>query len=273
MFWKRFKRSKTAILGIIVVSIVLFLAIFGPLLTPYDPYEQDLTRRTELPNKENPFGRDSYGRDLFSRVLYGARNTVLAAHFVVFMSLFIGTVLGVYAGYFGGLVDIIIMRSIDFLLAFPYFFLAILIVATLGPNLFNAIIAVTITRVPHYARIVKGLTIVLIKMQYIDAAEAVGCSDTRIIWKHIFPNLLSPIIVLGTVGIADAVLAVAALSFLGMGAQPPTAEWGLMLSEGRDYIYSHPHLTIVPGIFLALYVLSINLVGDGLRDTLDPRLK
>jgi len=273
MFWKRFKRDKSALIGLIAASIILFLAIFGPLLAPYNPYEQDLAKRTQLPNKDNLLGRDAYGRDLFSRILYGARTTVMAGFFVIFPAMLIGTALGVFAGYWGGLVDSIIMRSMDFLLAFPYFFLAILIVATLGPNLANAIIAVIITSIPQFARVVKGATLGLIKSQYIEASKAMGSSDIRIIWEHIIPNLIGPIIVLASVGIAHAVLAVAALGFLGMGAQPPTAEWGLMLSEGRAFVYSDPHLTMIPGIFLAFYILSVNLVGDGLRDTLDPRLK
>ncbi len=273
MFWKRFKRDKSAVIGLIAVGIILFLAIFGPLFAPYNPYEQDLAKKTQPPNKDNLLGRDVFGRDVFSRILYGARTTVMAGFLVVSMALLIGTTLGVCAGYWGGLVDTIIMRSMDFLLAFPYFFLAILIVATLGPSLINAVLAITITRIPQFVRIVKGSTLGLIKMQYIEASKAMGSSDIRIMWEHIVPNLIGPIIVLGTVGIANAVLGVAALSFLGMGAQPPTAEWGLMLSEGRTFIYSHPRLSMIPGIFLALYVLSINLVGDGLRDVLDPRLK
>ncbi len=273
MFWKRFKRDKSAVIGLIIVSLMIFLAIFGPLLSPHDPSEQSLAQRRQTPNKENLFGRDAYGRDIFSRILYGGRLTVSLGFFVVSISMLFGTILGVFAGYWGGLTDSSIMRCMDFLLAFPYFFLAILIVSVLGPSLTNAIIAVSITSIPQYTRVVRAVTLGIKKNQYVEAAKAMGASDIRIMYEHIIPNLIGPIIVLATTGVASVVIMVAALSFLGMGAQPPTAEWGLMLSEGRGYISSYPHMIIFPGIFLALFVLGVNLVGDGLRDVLDPRLK
>jgi ABC-type dipeptide/oligopeptide/nickel transport system permease subunit len=273
MFWKRFKRDRAAILGLIIVIVVLFIAIFAPIIAHYDPYEQSLLKRRQLPNKENIFGRDAYGRDIFTRILYGARTTVTSGFFVVLISIIGGTALGVIAGYWGGIIDNFIMRGMDFLLALPYFFLAILIVAFLGPGLFNAIIAVIISLIPQYARVLRGATLGIKKSQFVEAAKAIGASDFRIIIEHIIPNLIGTVIVLATVGIATSVIGVASLSFLGMGAQSPTAEWGLMLSEGREYITSYPHMIVFPGIFLAIFVLGINLVGDGLRDVLDPRLK
>ena len=273
MFWKRLKRDKAAVIGLIIVVAILLMAILGPFFAPYDPNDQSLVKRRQLPNRENIFGRDAYGRDILSRIMYGARVTVIAGFTVVIISILIGTFLGVICGYWGGIIDNVIMRSVDLLLAFPYFFLAILIVAILGPSLFNAIIAVAISHIPQFARVVRGLILSIKQLQYIEAAKAMGASNLRIIIEHILPNMLGTIIVLATVGIARAVIGVAALSFLGMGAKPPTAEWGLMLSEGRAYITSYPHMTMIPGIFLAVFVLGANLVGDGLRDVLDPRLK
>lgn len=273
MFWKRFKRDRAAILGLIIVIVVLFIAILGPFFAPYNPYEQNLVKRRQLPNRENIFGRDAYGRDIFSRILYGARVTIMSGFAVVSIAIIFGTTLGVITGYCGGIIDNLIMRVIDLILALPYFFLAILIVAILGPRLINAIIAIAISTIPQYARVVRGVTLGIKESQFVEAARAIGLSDFRIIIEHIIPNLIGTIIVLSTVGIATSVIGVAALSFLGMGAKPPTAEWGLMLSEGREYIASYPHIIVIPGIFLAIFVLGINLVGDGLRDVLDPRLK
>jgi peptide/nickel transport system permease protein len=273
MFWKRFKRDKSAVIGLIIVVAVLIMAILGPFFAPYNPSEQSLVKRRQLPNRENIFGRDAFGRDIFSRILYGSRVTVIAGFFAVSIAVLFGTVLGIISGYWGGIIDNVIMRAMDLLLALPYFFLAILIVAILGPSLFNAIIAVAVSTIPQFTRVVRGLTLGIKQLQYIEAGKAMGASNFRIAIEHILPNLIGPIIVLATVGIAGAVIGVAALSFLGMGAKPPTAEWGLMLSEGRSYIASYPHMTMIPGFFLAIFVLGANLVGDGIRDILDPRLK
>jgi ABC-type dipeptide/oligopeptide/nickel transport system permease subunit len=273
MFWRRFRQDRAAIIGLIIVSLNLIVAVIGPFVAPYNPFEQHLVSRRAAPSLKHLMGTDAYGRDIFSRVLYGARITIAVGLFVIAISLFTGMVLGVVAGNFGNHTDTIIMRSMDFLLSFPYFFLAILIVAILGPNLFNAAIAVLFTFIPQYARVVRSATLSIKKEQYIEAARAMGSSNFRRIVEHIIPNLIGPVIVLGTTGVATAVILVSALSFLGMGAQPPTAEWGLMVSEGRSYVTSHPHITIFPGVVLALFVLGINLVGDGLRDVLDPKFR
>jgi len=273
MLIKRFKRDKAAVVGVILVALGVLLAVFGPTLSSGDPSAQNLREKRLGPSLKHPFGTDAYGRDMLTRILFGARLTVMSGLVVVFVSMFLGMILGVISGYWGGMVDNLIMRIMDFTLSMPYFLLAILVVAILGPALSNAIIAVTITRIPQYARVVRCETLKLKGAGYVEAAKAMGASNTRIILEHIIPNLIGSIIVLSTVGIASAVTMVAALSFLGMGARPPAAEWGLMLSEGRNFITSDPHMTIIPGAFLALFVLGLNLMGDGLRDTLDPRLK
>lgn len=273
MFFKRFVRDKAAVIGAAIVLLVLVIAVIGPAIAPRDPYAQDLPHKLEGISADAPFGRDAYGRDILSRILYGTRLTVLSGFSVVAISMVLGIIFGILAGYKGRLVDTLVMRSVDFVLAMPYFFLAILIVSILGPALQNAIIAVTITKIPEYARVIRGDTMRLKNSGYVEAAKAMGASNGHIVIHHILPNLVGSIIVLSTVGVASAVTMVAALSFLGLGAQPPTAEWGLMLSEGRNYITSDPHMTLIPGIILALFVLGLNLVGDGLRDVLDPRLR
>lgn len=273
MFIARFKRDKAAVIGVIIVLVVLIIALIGPYIAPANPEEQDLMHKRQKPNAENPFGTDSYGRDILTRILYGARLTVIAGFSVVIISTVIGLILGIGAGFKGGLIDNLIMRTMDFVLSMPYFFLAILIVSILGPTLLNAILAVAITKIPETARVIRSDTMRLKESGYVEAAKAMGASNFHIVFNHIIPNLVGSIIVLVTVGIASAVTMVAALSFLGMGAQPPTAEWGLMLSEGRNFISSDPHMTIIPGMTLATFVLGLNLMGDGLRDVLDPRLR
>ena len=273
MFWKRFRQDRAAIIGLVIVAVNLIVAVIGPFVAPYNPFEQHLVSRRAAPSLKHVMGTDAYGRDIFSRVLYGGRITITLGLFVIVVSMAVGLVLGVVAGNSGGYIDAIIMRSMDFLLSFPYFFLAILIVAILGPSLLNAAIAVSFTFIPQYARVVRSAALAIKKEQYVEAAKAMGSSNFRRIVEHIIPNLMGPVIVLGTTGVATAVILVSALSFLGMGAQPPTAEWGLMVSEGRSYVTSHPHITLFPGIVLAVFVLGINLVGDGLRDVLDPKLR
>lgn len=257
----------------VLVSTTLLVALIGPFIAPYDPDAQNLERRREGPTAEHPFGRDPYGRDILSRILHGARLTVAAGVLCVMIGGLVGSLLGLIAGYYGGVVDNVIMRIMDVLLAFPYFLLAILIVAVLGTNLANAIVAVAITTIPNYARVVRGSTMVLKRSEFIEASRALGASNLWIIINHVLPNVAAPVIVLSTLGVASAVISTAALSFLGLGAQPPQAEWGLMLSEGRSYITSAPHIVLFPGLCILVFVLGLNLLGDGLRDALDPRLK
>lgn len=273
IMWKRFKRDKSSLIGLVLVVLILLLALFAPLLAPYDPEEQVLSLRRLPPSAEHLFGCDAQGRDILSRILYGARYTLLAGTMCIAISCTIGTSLGLVAGYVGGRLRTIIMRSIDVVLAFPYFLLAILIVAVLGPGLKNAIIAVSITNIPQFTRVVCSNTILLNDREFIEASKSVGASRFRILLSHILPNTLAPIIVLATVGAAHAILSTAALGFIGLGAQPPMPEWGLMLSEGRPYITMSPHLTFFPGLFILFLVLGLNLLGDGLRDFLDPKLR
>lgn len=273
MFWKRLKKDKGALLGLFLVVVTVVLAILAPVIAPYNPVLQNLKQRRAVPSSEHLLGLDPYGRDIASRLLYGAGNTLMAGLVCVTIAGTIGSLLGFIAGYFEGRVGTLIMRLMDVLLAFPYFLLAILIVSVLGPGLRNAIFAVAITNIPTYARVVRSSTLTLKNLAYIEAARAQGANDRWIIIEHILPNSLAPIIVLSTVGIASAIISTAALSFIGLGAQPPTAEWGLMLSEGRSYIASAPHISVFPGLCIILVVLGFNLLGDGLRDSLDPRLR
>jgi ABC-type dipeptide/oligopeptide/nickel transport system permease subunit len=273
MTWKRIKRDKSTLIGLLIISAAVLMAVVAPWVAPYDPDLQDMAHRREGPTREHPFGQDPFGRDILSRILHGSRTTLLAGVLCVLIGGAIGSFLGLMAGFYGGKMDSAIMRAMDVLLAFPYFLLAILIVATLGPGLTNAVVAVAITSIPNYARVVRSSTLMVKRDEFIEAARAMGASKLMIVFDHVLPNVLASIIVLSSVGIASAVISTAALGFLGLGAQPPTAEWGLMLAEGRSYITSSPHITFFPGLFILLLVLGFNLLGDGLRDILDPRLK
>lgn len=273
MFWRRFCQDKGAMLGLAFVLLIIIMAIFAPILARYRPDAQNLLLRRAGPSLEHWFGLDTFGRDMLSRIVYGARNTLMAGVLSVVFAGLVGSMLGLMAGYYEGKMGSLIMRSMDVLLSFPYFLLAILIVAVLGPGLINAIIAVAITNIPNYARVVRSSCLVLKNSVFIEASRAMGAKNSWIIFSHILPNALSSIIVLSTVGMASAIIVTAALSFIGLGAQPPMAEWGLMLSEGRSFIVSAPHITIFPGLCIVMLVLGFNLLGDGLRDILDPRLK
>ena len=273
MLWKRFKKDRSSLIGLSLVCMVVLMAVFAPLVAPYDPTEQDLSMRRKPPSLAHPFGFDPHGRDIFSRIIVGARATLVSGVVCVLLAGVIGTSLGLVAGYFGGRISSVIMRGMDVVLAFPYFLLAILIVAAMGPGLKNAIIAVAVTNIPQFTRVVCSTTMVLREKEFVEASRAQGISTFRLLWDHILPNNLAPIIVLVTVGAASAIISTAALSFIGLGAQPPMPEWGLMLSEGRPYITSAPHIIFFPGIFILFLVLGLNLLGDGLRDILDPRLR
>lgn len=273
MIWLRLRRDKGALLGLFLVTVVVLMAIFAPLIAPYDPNAQNLSERRSLPSSEHLMGQDTYGRDIFSRIVYGSRNTLMAGIVCVLIAGVIGSFLGLIAGFYEGKLGNLIMRSMDVVLAYPYFLLAILIVAVLSPGLFNAIVAVSITTIPSYARTVRSNTLVLKNSLFVEAARALGSTNRWIIFKHILPNSMASIIVLSTVGVATAIISTAALSYIGLGAQPPAPEWGLMLSEGRSYLTSAPHISIFSGLSIVLLVLGFNLFGDGLRDVLDPRLK
>jgi peptide/nickel transport system permease protein len=266
-------RNKMSLVGGIIVFIYIILAVLAPLISPYDPYEIDLVNKLQPPSADHIMGTDDKGRDIFSRILYGSQLSLAVGFVSVFIGALFGIVLGIISGYYGGWVDTIIMRFIDVLLAFPGLLLALAIVSALGPSLINVMIAVGVFSIPTFARIVRGSTLSVKKMEYIDAIRVLGASDLKIIFVHILPNIMSPIIVQGTLRLATSILSVAGLSFLGMGAQPPTPEWGAMLSDGRDFLFTAPHIALFPGIAIALIVLGFNLFGDGLRDALDPRMK
>lgn len=266
-------KNKMSLVGGSIVLIYIILAVLAPLISPYDPYEIDLVNKLQPPSSDHIMGTDDKGRDIFSRILYGSQLSLAVGFVSVFIGALFGIVLGIISGYYGGWVDTIIMRFIDVLLAFPGLLLALAIVSALGPSLINVMIAVGVFSIPTFARIVRGSTLSVKKMEYIDAIRVLGASDLKIIFVHILPNIMSPIIVQGTLRLATSILSVAGLSFLGMGAQPPTPEWGAMLSDGRDFLFTAPHIALFPGIAIALIVLGFNLFGDGLRDALDPRMK
>jgi peptide/nickel transport system permease protein len=266
-------RNWSAAAGMAIIAAILVVALAGPLLTPHDPLVPAPLDRLQGPSSAHPFGTDSLGRDILSRVIGGARISILIGVISVTISLLPGTLLGLLAGYFGRWIDSLIMRCMDMLLAFPAILLAIFITAVLEPNLTNTMIAVGIVYIPHYARIVRASVLSLKQQLFVQAVGHLGGSHTRILWRHVLPNCIPPIIVYATLGMGTAVLQAAALGFLGLGAQPPSPEWGAMLSEGRQYIQIAPHVAAFPGAAILLLVLGFNLFGDGLRDVLDPSLR
>ena len=269
----RMRRTANIWLGSLILLVIVTLAVLAPIITPYNPLVITPALRLKSPDSQHIFGTDDFGRDIFTRVLYGAQLSLQVGLISVTVASITGTVLGIIAGYYGGWIDALIMRIIDVMLAFPSILLALAIVATLGRSLPNVMIAVGIAAIPVYTRIVRASTLSAKQIDYILAARAIGCSGWEIMWRHIFPNIVAPIIVVTTNGVAGAIVAGAALSFLGLGAQSPTPEWGLMLSEGRTFLRSASWVTTFPGFAIMITVLAINLLGDGLRDVLDPRLK
>jgi len=270
---KQLSKNRFALVGLFIIIFFILLGIFAPLLTSYGYEEQVLTDRLLPPSAEHWFGTDDVGRDIFSRIVYGARLSLQVGFFAVTGALIFGTILGIIAGYFGRWVDMLISRIFDIMLAFPSILLAIAIVAILGASLRNALIAIAIVNVPIFGRLVRSRVISLREEEYIMAARAQGMRHTRIIFHHILPNSLAPIIVQATLGFGTAVLEAAALGFLGLGAQAPLPEWGKMLAEARDFIQLAPWTLLAPGLSIMLVVLGFNLIGDGLRDALDPRMK
>ncbi|WP_025027031.1 nickel transporter permease [Caldalkalibacillus mannanilyticus] len=272
-FYKKLSRNKAALIGGYLILSFILIAIFGPLLTQHDPTKVNYSIKLLSPSAEHWFGTDHNGRDVFTRIVHGMSITLWVGFLSVMVGAIVGIPLGIFSGYYGGRVDSLIMRLMDILLAFPGILLALALVSVLGGSLTNVVIAVGIFSVPAFARIVRGSTLAARKLEYIDAVRALGSSDMRIIFKHILPNILSPIIVQATLRIATAILTASALSFLGLGAQPPTPEWGAMLSDGRSYMFDHPHVALYPGLAIVIVVLAFNIFGDGLRDALDPKMK
>ena len=258
-------------IGIAIVIVAALAALIGPTLSPFDPAAQELALRLAAPSRAHPFGLDELGRDILSRVLAGARISFLVGLTVVSVSALVGTLLGAVAGYFGGVLDDLISRVIDTLLAFPGLLLAIALVAVLGPSLANVLFALTIIGWVGYARLVRGQVLRTREFEYVQAARALGAGAPRILWRHVIPTAIPAVVVQATLGMAGAIIGEAALSFLGLGVQPPTPSWGTMLNGGRAHLLDAPHLTVFPGLAIALLVLGFNFVGDGLRDLTDPR--
>lgn len=268
----RIIQNRMALFWSIVLALLVLAAIFAPLVAPHDPLEQSATL-LEAPSRAYPFGTDELGRDIFSRVIYGGRISLTVGLIAVAIAASFGTLLGLVAGFMGGALDSTLMRIIDVMLAFPGIILAILIMGTLGSSIVNVMIAVGIGAIPWYARTVRGSTLVVKQYDFVLAARASGASTQRLMLRHVLPNVLAPVIVLGTVGIAGAILAISGLSFLGLGAQPPSPEWGSMLSQSRIYLTRAWWITTFPGLAIMVSVLAINIIGDALRDALDPRLR
>ncbi len=269
---RRLMRHRGAVAGFVVLALLLLIALLAPLLAPYDPIT--VSRATlKPPSAQHWMGTDNIGRDILSRVIYGTRISLRMGFIAVGIAAVFGTAIGVIAGTYGKVIDNILMRFIDALMAFPGILLALTIAAVLGPGLTNAMIAVGIASIPTFARLVRSSVLQVTQTPYVEAARAIGCTDVQMIRRHILPNVLTPILVLATLGIAGAILVGASLSFLGLGAQPPTAEWGAMLSQGRQFMRTAWWIMAFPGLAITITVMAANLVGDGLRDALDPRLK
>lgn len=271
---RRFFRHPTGVLGLAIVMFLIVVSLLAPVIKPYDAKrDRDLRARLSPPSAERWFGADELGRDIFTRVLHGGRISLRAGLIAVAFASVVGTLLGLLAGFVGGRVDLIVVWMMDILLAFPGILLAIAIVATLGPNLTNALIAIAITQVPIYTRIVRSVVMQVRENEYVHAARALGSGSFRIVFMHVLPNSLAPLIVQLTLSIGTAILDVAALGFLGLGAQPPAPEWGLMIRDGFSQFLRAPWMSIFPGVAIFLSVIGFNLLGDAVRDVLDPRLR
>jgi len=278
-FYKQFKKNKSALIGLYIVVALISCALFAPFIAPYDPLIQNLDNRlippmwSELGSTAHIIGTDDFGRDLFSRVVYGARISLMIGIISVSISLVFGLLMGATAGYFGGKIDIVIMRVVDIMLSIPAILLAIVIVSILGPDLMNAMIAIGIVGIPTFARIVRASVLAEKEKEYVIASKINGSSSFRLITKVVLPNCTTPIIVQATMGFASAVLEAAGLSFLGLGAQPPVPEWGAMLADSLQFITTASWMIVYPGLAIFLTVMGFNLVGDGLMDVLDPKMK
>lgn len=272
--WRRFCKNKAAVIGLIILTVIVLLAVCADLIVPYEKViAQSGSERLLAPSATHWFGTDEYGRDLFARVIHGARYSLFIGVATSLIALIVGAVLGASAGYFGGVVDNIICRITDVFLCVPPILLSLAVVAALGANLRNLIIAITVSCIPGNVRLVRSVVMTVAEEDYIEAARSYGTSKARIIFRYVLPNAMGPIIVNTTMSIAGMILSAAGLSFIGMGIQPPSPEWGALLSEAEAYMFTAPYMLLFPGIFIILSALSFNLVGDGLTDALDPKLK
>ena len=273
--WRQFRRNKGAVAGSAIVLVIVFIALFADVLLDYDTQVigQNVADRLQWPNANHWFGTDELGRDIFCRILYGTRFSCSVGLVAVTIGLVIGVTLGAVAGYFGGAIEEIIMRSTDILSAVPNMLMAIVIVSVLGQSIWNLMFAVGITSVPQFVRITRAAVLTVRNQEYVEASKAIGLNNRKIIFRHILPNCLSPIIVQATLRVASAIISASSLSFLGLGVPAPDPEWGALLSGGRKYIREYAYMTFFPGLAIMITVLALNLMGDGLRDALDPKLK
>lgn len=272
--WSKLKRNKTAIFGLVIVIIMFLLVLFAKVLSPYDPNALALGSTYLKPFSEGHiFGTDEFGRDLLSRIIYGSRISILVAIGATAIGGAIGILLGLFSGYMGGITDSIIMRIMDGMMAFPFVLLSIILMTILGSGVFNVILAIGIANIPSFARIVRGQVLIVKNEEYCNAVRVIGASGPRLLFNHILPNVLSPIIVYATLNVAGAIISEAALSFLGLGITPPTSSWGNILRAGKDSLNTAPHIATISGFFILITVLGFNLLGDGIRDVLDPKMK
>jgi len=271
--WRRFRRNRLAVLGAVIVVLLVLVAVFADVVAPYSPTLVNLNEQFEPPSLKHPFGTDYFGRDILSRVIHGARISLVIGLVPTVMALAFGTVVGVTAGFKGGKIDTVLMRLGDIVMAFPSLILAMVVTYTLGASLFTLFIALAVVGWAGAARVVRAQTLSLRQRDFVTASRSVGVGQAGIMYRHIIPNCLAPILILLTLGIPGAIMAEAGLSFLGVGAQPPTPSWGLMVNEGQEYLFSAPWASIFPGLAILVTVLAFNFVGDGLRDALDPFLK
>lgn len=271
--WHQLKKNKIAVASMIVLILIFATALLAPILAPYEYDQEDFSKSFAPPSKEHLLGTDRLGRDILSRLLYGSRQSLQIGIYSTFFAAIAGIIIGAIAGYYGGRIDNLLMRFLDIYQGIPMFLLCVTLAAVLGPSLRNAIIAIGISSVPQFARLMRASILTVGEMEYIEAAKAINASDTRIILKHIIPNAISPLIVSITMSMGGSVLAGAGMSFIGLGVQAPTPEWGAMISDARSFMRGHGTLALYPGICVMITVLAFNLLGDGLRDALDPRLK
>jgi peptide/nickel transport system permease protein len=271
LYLERIKHNKMALSGLILIALLVTTALLAPWFAPYQPTDQVLLERLQAPSSKHWMGTDDLGRDIFSRMIYGARISLMVGFTAILIATFFGSLIGLISGYFGKWADSILMRTVDILLCFPTFFLILMVIAFLEPNILNVMIVIGLTSWTGLARLVRGESLSLREREFILAARALGCSYPRILFIHLLPNVAAPIIVSATLGIGNAILIESSLSFLGLGVQPPTPSWGNMLTAGKDYIYFAWWLSVFPGLAILLTVLAFNLLGEGLRDVLDPR--
>jgi peptide/nickel transport system permease protein len=268
------KRNRASMVGLFIFSVILASAVLADFIVPMSAaLDQNMSERYLPPSRPHPFGTDLYGRDIFARVVHGARSSLLLGMSAVAVGITIGGILGASAGYFGGAADAVISRVLDTIMCVPFMLLALAIVASLGTGIVNVLIALMLAMVPYYTRVIRSAILNIVGMDFIEAAKACGVPSYRIILRHVLPNAIGPVIVQATMSVGTMIISAAAMSFLGMGIQPPSPEWGSMLSEGKDYMLKYPHMVIFPGMAITLTALSVNLMGDGLRDALDPKLR